>query len=139
MSVLDDISLSSHLALQYYYGRVYESLLESDDKSRWSWYIDDRAEPDLFWKLLSVANPELYRTMRETTRIPKSYLIAVRKFLSKEDVKENVNHLLTFTEYCFRCGAERLYVQQYKTEDNKITAVCSVCARKNNLKHATDE
>jgi hypothetical protein len=94
MSVADDFQVSAHLALQYYWGRVYTSLLESTDYK--SWYIDDRAEPDMFWKLLSVANPELYKTMRDKKTIPKTYLPEAIKFLLKDDVKEVVEHQLKF-------------------------------------------
>ena len=95
MSIVDDVKVSADIALQYYWGRVYESL-KSNPQSR-SWYIDDRADPHMFWRLLSVADPELYRE-RQSNHIPKGYLADVVRYLSKKDVRENVEHMLKFRQ-----------------------------------------
>jgi len=131
MSVLNDIQESAQLALHYYYCRVSETLLD-DPESR-SWYIDDRAEPNMFWRLLSVAYPELYLKRTGKKKIPKTYLPDVVRFLTKDDVKEVVEHLSDFIRPCYDCK-KREVLTKYRVRnpdlEYDLVDVCRECYKK---------
>lgn len=92
VSYLDDIPLSAHYALGWYWGRVYASLLENP-KSK-TWYIDDRANPKEFWKLLAIARPSIYLDRQGKKQVPKTYLPWVVKWLKEPEHREQVEELL---------------------------------------------
>jgi len=130
MSVSDDFQISAEIALSYYWSRIYNSLLDDPESS--SWNIDDRAKPDMFWRLLSVAHPDIYIKRSGKNKIPKTYLPDAIKFLTKSDVKEVVEHLLKFFPETCDCNHKAV---TYKVivvgdESDRVEKICRDCYTK---------
>ena len=89
ITVFDDIPMSARHALHYWWGRTLTSLTENPTNPHW--YIDDRANPKEFWKLLAIGYPELYKQRKGKTTIPKTYLPFVVGWVRRHrDVLEQV-------------------------------------------------
>jgi hypothetical protein len=62
--IFSDLAKSASILLDYHYGSIYNGFLHK----REGWYIDDRASPDEFWALMSLAHPNLMTSMRKVNK-----------------------------------------------------------------------
>ena len=66
-----DLQGDAHALLYLDYYRIYTTLLKAwywpnkEEREQYlrAWYVDDRANPKLFWGLLAFAQPESFKTM----------------------------------------------------------------------------
>lgn len=56
--IYSDLQRSARITLNWVYGYNYEGFIEKMKGERESWYVDDRARPQDFWALMSIAHPE---------------------------------------------------------------------------------